>query len=422
MFGFCSGFGRRPRDKGTRTRRPRSFRAAIEVVEDRTLCTINSTLTAINWWDANGITPHNAVFGIGSDGGVYMNEDDAASWVDLGGYAKQICASIDAGNPEVYCIGGDNAVYVKHYSVSGHVWSGWSDLGGWLSQISATESNNVYGIGGDGAVYEYNSWWGWLKMGINAKQISAGLDAHGKPELFAVGSDNAVYVTDNGSSWHNLGGWVSQISAAADNTFFAIGGGGAVYVDSGSGFVNLGGDFQQISAGLDADGHPVVYGISVYAIGGDNEVWGNNDNGSGWYYMGLGLKEIAAPTFESSLNGYVAYGVGTTHAGYLNVGGGPFWNSLGGYLKLPGDPGTISAVSSSSGGMQPRVLGIVTDDGVSMNEDATGGVAPVGYVREVAAPAFDIGPSGDVAYAVGQHHGGYRYRPGFVSLGGYRQG
>src|SRR5262249_4955971 len=97
MFGIFSGFGRYSPDKGTRTRRPRSFRAAIEVVEDRTLL---STLSAISW--TSGGVQHSAVFGIGADDSVIMNKD-ATGWASLGSYARQVSAGLDAlGRPEVY--------------------------------------------------------------------------------------------------------------------------------------------------------------------------------------------------------------------------------------------------------------------------------------------------------------------------------
>jgi hypothetical protein len=458
MFGIFSGFGRHSRDKGVRTRRPRSFRAAIEVVEDRTLCSINSTLTAINWSDANH-NPHNAVFGIGEDNSVYMNEDDAG-WVDLGGDAKQVSAGLDNSNlPEVFYLGSDDNVYINHLNGAG-----WTDMGGATGhvwQISAATHNTVFAITGAHAVLVNPSGgWGWYYLGGYANQISAGIDLHGNPEVFAIGGDNALYVNDfNGkvwSGWSGLGGSVSQISATVQNTVYAIWGDGSVRVNSGSGFVNLGGWAQQICAGLDYNNC-----TQVLCIGSGNHVY-VNDNRTGWQDTGSWFSEIATPAFEEYMSGYEAYAVGQDHMGYLYRGYRVWW-SLGGYLKLPGDPGTISAISSSSGGMpHSAVLGIGTVDGVSMNEDAigrvvprgdaqqvgtgidaagnpevfaiggnramyvndngSGSVSPGGYVQEIAAPAFDLGRSGDVAYAVGHYHGGYRYRPGFVSLGGYRQG
>src|SRR5262249_16288862 len=62
MFGLAKMVGLNPRASGGQARRPRSFRAAIEVVEDRALL---STLSAINW--TSGGLQHSAVFGIGGN-------------------------------------------------------------------------------------------------------------------------------------------------------------------------------------------------------------------------------------------------------------------------------------------------------------------------------------------------------------------
>ena len=104
----------------------------------------------------------------------------------------------------------------------------------------------------------------------------AGLDAAGNPEVYGIGGDNAVWVNDNGSGWVSRGGYVTAISATVDNTVFAIGSDNAVCVNrGGTGWTDLGGDVKAISAGLDAAGNPEVYGI-----GGNNAVW-VNDNGTG---------------------------------------------------------------------------------------------------------------------------------------------
>ena len=46
----------------------------------------------------------------------------------------------------------------------------------------------------------------FVSEGGDVKAISAGLDAHGNPEVFAIGSDNAAWVNDNGAGWVSWGG------------------------------------------------------------------------------------------------------------------------------------------------------------------------------------------------------------------------
>ena len=345
MFRFTRTFGRHSQASRARVRRPRSFNASLEAVEDRTLM---STLSAISW-NSSGLE-HTAVFGINANNAVSMSED-GGSFISLGGYAKQISAGLDtAGNPEVYAIGGDNAVYVSDNT------KGFVDLGGYVTGISATtdstlfargeDPGSVYVLGGrpagqrrprrgrqsgglrhrrrprrvrqrqretlgrpgrlrhgdqrDGGQHGLRHRWrqrrlrqpgsGFVSLGGDAKEISAGLDAAGKPEVYAIGRDNAVYVNDDGKGWVDLGGYATAISATADGTVFTIGRSNVVYVNRGSGFVSLGGDAKEISAGLDAAGNP-----EVYAIGGNNAAYVDDDE-TGLVNLGGYVTEISATT------------------------------------------------------------------------------------------------------------------------------
>ena len=182
-------------------------------------------------------------------------------------------ARAQSGIPKVYAIGRNNALYVNGGGKR------WVDLGGHVKAISATADNTVYAIGGGNAVY-VNRGSGFLSLGGDAKEISAGLDAAGKPEVYAIGRNHAVYVNDDGKGWVDLGGYATAISATADGTVFTIGGSNVVYVNRGSGFFSLGVDAKEISAGLDAAGKP-----EVYAIGGNNAAY-VNDDGKGWVDTG----------------------------------------------------------------------------------------------------------------------------------------
>ncbi len=229
MFRFAQRFGRHSQERHARARRPRSFNASLEVVENRTLM---STLSAISW--NSGGVEHTEVFAIGVGNAVYMNKD-SSSWVSLGGNVKAISAGLTAaGNPEVFGIGTDNAVYFN----SG---SGWGYLGGDVKAISATADNTVFGIGTDNAVY-VNSGSGWGYLGGNVKAISAGLDAAGNPEVFGIGTDNAAYVNDDERGFVDLGGYVTEISGTTDSTLYVRGENlNSVYVNyDGVGFGYLG--------------------------------------------------------------------------------------------------------------------------------------------------------------------------------------
>ena len=108
-----------------------------------------------------------------------------------------------------------------------------------LSTMSAINCNSggvehqvVYTIGKNNDVLLSVDGRSPVSLGGYAKQISAGLDATGHPEVFAIGSDNAVY-ENRGHGWVDLGGNVKQISAGLGNTVYAIGSGNAVYEKPG---------------------------------------------------------------------------------------------------------------------------------------------------------------------------------------------
>jgi hypothetical protein len=124
-------------------------------------------------------TAGDAVYAIDSDNSVW-SYSGGTGVLHLGGYALAISAGPDAnGNPEVYAIGPDNSRYVNDGS-------GFVNLGGYVKQISATVQDTVYAIGMDDAVYANTNGGGFVGLGGYAKEISAGLDANGNPEVFAI--------------------------------------------------------------------------------------------------------------------------------------------------------------------------------------------------------------------------------------------
>ena len=64
----------------------------------------------------------------------------------------------------------------------------------------------------------------WTDLGGYARQISAGSDVFGNPEVYCIGGDAATYVSDNGSAFGRIGGYVTDISGAGMGTVYARGG------------------------------------------------------------------------------------------------------------------------------------------------------------------------------------------------------
>jgi hypothetical protein len=273
--------------------------------------------SAVSWLGPFGLT-HHALYAIGAKDNVEVSFG-GGKFTNLGGYAKQVSAGLDAtSSPVVYAIGADNAVWLNNGS-------GWVSLGGYAKQISATVANAVYAIGTDDAVWVYEaSGSHWVSLGGYAKQISAGTDAAGNPEVYAIGGDDAVYVNDGGP-WLDRGGYVKQIVATMDNIVYAIGGDNAVYENSGSGWVNWGGYAKQISASIDGSGKP-----EVFAVGTDDALWVNH--GGGFSRLGSNyVTEISAPAVDVGLSGDLAYVVAKAHKGLLHKGS--FFSITGGKIE-----------------------------------------------------------------------------------------
>jgi hypothetical protein len=313
MNSHLKWFRRPVRDGVSRTSRRRSFRTEMEWLEGRSLLSATSAVS----WASNGVA-HNTLYAIDKNDSVEVSTD-GGSFTSLNFYAKQISASLDAsGKPEVYAIASDNSVVVNRGA-------GWVGLGGYVKQISATVANTVYAIGKDNGVYINRGTGTGLfpvgPVGTYAKQISAGADAAGNPEVFGIGANDSVFLIRGASNVNvPLGGYAKQISATMNNTVYVIGQADSVFVNRGAGFVPLGGYVKQISASLDATGKP-----EVFAVGSDDALWvnhatGPDSTGSGFVRLGGYATEVSAPAVGIALPGDQAYVVGKGHGGSLHRG------------------------------------------------------------------------------------------------------
>jgi hypothetical protein len=393
----------------------------MEPLEGRALL---SATSAISW--VGGNVTHSALYAIGLNDSVEVSVD-RGGFTNLGGYAKQLSAGLDAFNkPEVYAIGADNAVWLNKGS-------GWVSLGGYFKEISATVESTIYAIGTDDNVYvgHGSPGLGWVDTGLKARQISAGADG-GNPEVYAIGFNNSVYA-GNGSGgpggFADWGGYAKQISAAVDSTVYAIGADNAVYKDSGSGsgsgWVSLGGYAKEICAGLDG-----TFGPFVFAIGLNDGLWSNH--GSGWVSLGGYLTDVSAPavaSFGVTLPADTAYAVGKGHGGLLHEG--TSFISLGGYVQTPSGSADnnansweattrdTSAISWASGGVTHFALyAIGPKDNVETSVDGGGFTNLGGYAKQVSA-GLDALNKPEV-YAIGADNAVWvDHGSGWVRLGGY---
>jgi hypothetical protein len=396
---------------------------AVEALEERSL---PSATSAVAW--TSGRASHSALYAIGLNDNVEVSVD-GGSFTDLGGYAKQVSAGLDVtGNPEVYAIGADDAVWLDKGS-------GWVRLGGYFKEISATVENTVYAIGVNDDIFVGHgvTGTGWFDSGLKARQISAGADAIGNPEVYAIGFNNQVYA-GNGSGgpggFADWGGYAKQISATMDSTVYAIGGDNAVYENhgsgSGTGWVSLGGYAKQISAGIDG-----AFGPYVFAIGLNDGLWSNH--GSSWVNFGgtyvTDVTGASIASFGVNLPADLAYVVGTGHGALLHQG--TSFNFIGGYVQTPSgsasnntnswEPATrdTTAISWVSGGVAHSALYVIgPNDNVEMSVDGGSFTDLGGYAKQVSA-GLDVTGNPEV-YAIGADNAVWLDKgSGWVRLGGY---
>jgi hypothetical protein len=381
-----------------------------------------TTTSAISW-AIGGIT-HSASYAIDQNDSVEVSVD-GGKFTHLGGYAKQISAGLDAANkPEVYAIGSDNAVWLNKGS-------GWASLGGYVKEISATVENTVYAIGANDDVYLSHGLpgLGWVNTGLKARQISAGADGVGNPEVYAIGFNNSVYAGNGSGSFADWGGYVKEISATVDSTVYAIGIDNAVYKDSGSGggsgWVSLGGYAKQISAGIDG-----AFGPFVFAIGLNDGLWSNH--GLGWVNLGGYVTQVSGPAvsnFGVTPPADLCYVVGEAHAGLMHQG--TSFTSLGGYVQTSSGstsnnadswtPATrdTSSVSWAAGGVTHSALyAIAPDDTVEVSLDGGKFTNLGGYAKQISAGLTALNQP--QVFAIGFNNFIYvNAGSGWVHVGGY---
>src|SRR5204863_4823441 len=124
--------------------------------------------------------------------------------------------------------------------------SGFVNLGGYAKQISASVQATVYAIGRNDDAYVSVNRGSFVGLGGYVKEISAGLNANGRAELFAIGMDNSLYL-NTGSSFVGLGGYVLDIAAVSTgvgvpgDVVYATGSDHSGYLNQQGAFTALGG-------------------------------------------------------------------------------------------------------------------------------------------------------------------------------------
>ncbi len=343
------------------------------------------------------VVPTTAVFSVGPSGQVFESTGPGNS-TDLGGNVTQISAGLDAaGGPEVYGLAPNGSLMANDNG------AGWKSLGGYSTQISASIHGTVYAVGTNNVVWVNNAS-GWACLNMAAAQISAGVTSAGQPEVYAVGQSTPNVSVNSGGNWVSLGSQFNTISGTMNDTVYAIGTNGAVFVDhststGGTGWTSLGGQAAQIAAGVDASGSPEVFAVSP----GSRGVVSVND-GKYWVPVFGTPTQIAAPAIGVAPSGLAAA---------LSTSGQTFMIGTSGSTALPlpftTEPAGTNAASWTNVSSNP----LFGPNGPSVDDVKQGGTSDCYFLAALSNVAYrdpalirsDITQRSDGTYDVYFHKG-----------------
>jgi hypothetical protein len=370
------------------------------------------------------------LFALGSNNVIYYDQYTPGqgwsgfSYISQGGTFKQIAAGMSySGNPEVYGLGFDNAVYTEIQNGAG--WTALTNLGGNVQSIatSRSASQTVYAIdasnnvvedrylfgGGDANRYAY--WTGFQNLGSGFKAVTAA-----GTQVYGLGPDNHVYSISPTSGKTDVGGYTPTMALGGHEVDVALGSDHSVYVDeqnadgSWTGAIDLGGYLKSVSAFKTPNGAPVVIGIDynhdvwvdeqtpygtwggwtelpaqiladkavgAIAPNGAPEVVASDINGSvfvttqnpngswnGWYTTGGVVKSFAVAQDPSG--GAAIAAVGMDNAAWVDEQRAD--GTWAGFTRLGGSFQSISAAQAPDGGL--AIVGLGTDGTVSVDEQS----------------------------------------------------
>jgi Domain of unknown function (DUF1906) len=341
-----------------------------------------------------------------------------------GSQSSSVVDDPQAEQIQVYGIGGNRAVYEKVYSYVSNQWVGWIDLGG-----DVTSGNPV-------AVYD-----------AQVAQL----------QVYVVGPSSAVwedvysYLSDRWSGWYEVGGEVVRgnpqvidIPETQQVQVYVVGPGYAVYQDvysytagRWSGWSGPGGWVVSGSPNIVYD--PLTDEVQVYVVGPSSSVWeavydvGSNQ-WSSWYDLGGEVTSGVPDTFyDAEANEVQVYVVGPGNAVYQDIfsytaGQWSGWSGPGGWVtggspSVVYDPDVNQAqvyVVGPSSSVWEAVFGTTSGQWSSwydLGGEVTSGSAVTLYDPEVdQVQVYVVGPGSSVWEDV------YSYLSnrwsGWLSLGG----
>jgi hypothetical protein len=346
-------FGEGSSTARTERRRSHSFRPETELLEERRLLTSSGTISAVvdGWGDR-------VEYGIDNNGYTWRNY---GNWEPLGCPCSQLSAGLDAnGRAQVFGIGPDSNVWVRN-------WIGWRQISsgnpgepvGPIRQVNGTVRNEAYVLDQNNGVWLWNGVYWEDPLGGPVSQVSAGISAFGRDQVFAIGSADGMCYVNAGFGWRRLDGAgpFTQISATTHNAVYAIDTNGAAWAyDPALGWQGLGGSFLQISAALDAYGRD-----EFFAVGADDEAWVHDNYG--WHELLVNntsgaydslTRNTRGPSVRtyvtdiSGMSGNAVFAVDETHVGWEHTPSG--WSTWADAPIFLGGGGTSGGGGSGMGG------------------------------------------------------------------------
>jgi PAS domain-containing protein len=269
------------------------------------------------------------------DGQVFFLDDVGQLWryrvsdgikTASGGYGIAIAvANVGNGDP------GDDVVFLRDSTSRVWLWTqhSWMQTGGWLPELHVGD-NQVFGIGFDGQLWQFNVQTGWHASGGYGAAIDIANRGDGDPAndvVFLRSADGRIWDW-NQHAWNFTGGWLDTIRAG-DDQVFGIGFDGQLWrYRIGVGWTASGGYGVAIDVANIGDGDAT--NDVVFLRNADNQLW--TWNRAAWQFTGGYLKTIRAG------DGQVFGLGGDGQVWRYRIGGG--WTASGGWgIEL--DVGTI---------------------------------------------------------------------------------
>jgi hypothetical protein len=288
MWQLMNLFKRSSRSPRSAAGSRRSFKPALEALEDRQLPSSSGVISSITT-DGGGSTSRysTTLFAVGQDGRIWEGDEPGtylSRWTPLSnpadGTFREVSAGLDAsGQPHCYAINSGTG-NLWEFDINQTVVHGaylWVDhgqnVGGVCLDLSATVNNNCYVIGTDNMCYYYapaaaNPWTYVVSPSDGVLHISAGVNSWGADKVYMVDTYGYVLPADQDATgdWlrdaqgHYLRASLISAGIGSNSTgvdlYYTGRWDNSLHYFDGWTDTRLGSSYiSQISASVDANGH-----------------------------------------------------------------------------------------------------------------------------------------------------------------------